>query len=119
MEEFHPQVKHVAGKDNDAADALSRLDMIEDPRNTLDWGPINRSLTYKEEKNEQINLLFPVAADRDMAHQFPLSLDLIRLYQDWDPTLINKLNTRGHTLTTKVIEGFNLLHKPTQKGVVG
>ena len=27
MEEFHPTVLHVAGKDNDAADTLSRLDI--------------------------------------------------------------------------------------------
>ena len=27
MEEFYPTVIHVAGKDNDAADALSRLDI--------------------------------------------------------------------------------------------
>ena len=28
MEEFHQTVLHVAGKDNDAADALSRLDLM-------------------------------------------------------------------------------------------
>ena len=29
LEEFAPLFKHVAGIDNDAADALSRLEMIE------------------------------------------------------------------------------------------
>ena len=36
MEEFHPVVKHVAGKDNDAADALSRLDITDDPADTVE-----------------------------------------------------------------------------------
>ena len=28
LEEFHPQFKHVAGVDNDATDAIIRLDMV-------------------------------------------------------------------------------------------
>ena len=35
--------------------------------------------------------------------------DLIKFYQDQDPALEKELNTRGHSLTTKVIEGSNLL----------
>jgi hypothetical protein len=31
LEEFIPTIKHIAGKDNDAADALSRLEMEEKP----------------------------------------------------------------------------------------
>ena len=35
LEEFHPQFKHVAGVDNDAADALSRLDMVYKASDTV------------------------------------------------------------------------------------
>ena len=42
--------------------------------------------------------------------------DLIKFYQDQDQTLEDELNTRGHTLTTKVIEGSNLIHRETRKG---
>ena len=66
---------------------------------------------------EQTNLLFPNnAEERELNHQFPLAPDLIKLYQDQDPSLQEELNTRGHSLTAKVIEGLNLLHRATQKG---
>ena len=34
-------------------------------------------------------------------------------------SLQEELNTRGHTLTTKVVEGSNLLHRATRKGPSG
>jgi hypothetical protein len=37
LEEFNPTIKHVAGKDNDAADALSRLEMKEKPYDIITW----------------------------------------------------------------------------------
>jgi hypothetical protein len=42
LEEFKPTIKHVAGKDNDAADALSRLDMKEKPYDTITWEKQNK-----------------------------------------------------------------------------
>ena len=38
LEEFHPQFKHMAGVDNDAANALSRLEMVYKASETVDWG---------------------------------------------------------------------------------
>ena len=35
LEEFHPQFKHVAGVDNNAADALSRLDIVYKASDTV------------------------------------------------------------------------------------
>ena len=55
MEEFHPTVVHVADKDNDAADALSRLDIDNNGYDHMNWGPINQPLTYSDELNERIN----------------------------------------------------------------
>ena len=116
MEEFHPTVVHVAGKDNDAADALSRLDINDNGYNDMDWGPVNQPLTYSDELDERINLLFPANENRELDHQFPLAPDLIKFYQDQDPKLQEELRTRGHSLTTKVIEGSNLLQRATRLG---
>ena len=49
LEEFAPIFKHVAGIDNDAADALSRLDMIIDKRDTINWEPKLKPLSYKRD----------------------------------------------------------------------
>jgi hypothetical protein len=115
MEEFHPQVVHVAGKDNDAADALSRLDMDSNDTDELEWGPVTRPLTYNDEVTERTNLLFPMASENELNYAFPLAPDLIKFYQDKDVTLQKELRTRGHKLTAKVIEGSNLLHRPDRK----
>ena len=45
LEEFHSQFKHVAGVNNDAADALSRLDMVYKASDTVDWGHPNQRMT--------------------------------------------------------------------------
>jgi hypothetical protein len=43
-EEFNPTIKHVAaGKNNDAADALSRLEMKEKPYDTIKWEKQNKA----------------------------------------------------------------------------
>ena len=110
MEEFNPTVKHVAGKDNDAADALSRLDMTDEPMETLQWEQTNPPLTYAREIEERIHLLFPVAAERALNSKFPLSPDLIHHYQQKDASIKERL-LKSHKLTMKVVEGTNLLHE--------
>ena len=50
LEEFHQQFKHVVSFDNDAADALSRLDMVYKASDTVDWGHPNRRMTYVRNK---------------------------------------------------------------------
>ena len=37
LEEFHPKVLHVAGKENDAADTQSRLDTADNSNDELEW----------------------------------------------------------------------------------
>lgn len=91
MEEFHPTVKHVAGKENDAADALSRLDITGYPSDVIQWGTPNPPLTYNNEVNEQLNLLFPVAAEQAINTKFPLSPDLIHYYQKQDKDLQHRI----------------------------
>ena len=46
LEEFHPQFKHVAGIDNDAADALSQLDLIDKSSDRINWEPKLPKLKY-------------------------------------------------------------------------
>lgn len=117
MEECHPTVVHVAGTKNDAADGLSRLDINDNKGyDEMAWGPLNCPLTYSDEIIKQTNLLFPINEERELNHRFPLAPYLIKFYHDQDLTLQEELNTQGHTLTTKVIEGSNLLHQATQKG---
>ena len=50
LEEFLPQFKHVTGVDNNAADSLSRLDMVYKASDTVDWGHPNRRMTYVRNK---------------------------------------------------------------------
>jgi hypothetical protein len=55
LEEFDPTIKHVAGRDNDAADALSRLDMNkEKPYDTITWEKQNKPLHYKNDKHLKV-----------------------------------------------------------------
>ena len=85
MEEFRLQGVHVAGKNNNAADALSQLDINENGYDDMSWGPINRPLTYKDEITEKITVFFPIVLERELNYNFPLSPGLIKFYQDQDP----------------------------------
>lgn len=108
---IYPTVLHVAGKDNDATDAMYCLDISEDPYNVIEWGPADHPLTYANEVEERLRLLFPVASEQALNSKFPLSPDLIDHYQKKDISITNRLSKRGHNLTTKVIEGSNLIHE--------
>ena len=46
LEEYHPKVVHIKGVDNDAADALSRLDLIEKADDLRVWGVKQKRLDY-------------------------------------------------------------------------
>ena len=52
LEEYNLRVLHVAGKDNGAADALSRLGMTDNNYNGLVWEQSNPPLTYSDEIKE-------------------------------------------------------------------
>ena len=55
LEEFNPRIKHVAGKDNDAADALSQLEMKEKPLfDTITWEKQNKPLHYENDKQIKV-----------------------------------------------------------------
>jgi hypothetical protein len=54
LEEFNPTIKHVAGKDNDAADAMSRLDMKEKPNDTITWEKQKKTSHYVNDKQLKV-----------------------------------------------------------------
>ena len=57
LEEFHPKFVHVAGKDNDAADALSRLDITPKRFDEITWEkekPRMRCVTDKATAKEMV-----------------------------------------------------------------
>jgi len=111
LEEFNPIVKHVAGEKNDAADALSRLDMSDKPYDVQEWDTPNPPLTYADEMNERINLLFPMASERELKDDaFPLAPDLIQYYQEKDSQLQEE-SKQGKHFTLKEIEGVELIHE--------
>ena len=100
----------MAGKENDAADALSRLKMKENSINELEWEDQLTPLTYQDEVQERINLMFPLRTEqeREPDSAFPLAPDLIRYYQQRDPELKSKLKSK-ESFTVKEIEGEVLI----------
>ena len=46
LEEYNPKVVHIAGIDNDAADALSRLDILDKANDARVWGEKTKRLEY-------------------------------------------------------------------------
>ena len=60
LEEFHPKVLHMAGKEDDTVDALSRLGMPDNLLNDkLKWEIPLPPLTYQDEVRERIQLYRP------------------------------------------------------------
>ena len=46
LEEYNPKVVHIKGVDNDAADALSRLDLTDKADDARVWGEKSKRLEY-------------------------------------------------------------------------
>ena len=57
VEEYHLTFVNVKGKENDAADALSRLDMLPTKTDEIDWEPPHKRMTYNDNLCVLINSL--------------------------------------------------------------
>ena len=58
LEEFHPIVKNVTGKDNDAADTLSRLDTSDnDGFDEMEWGSNNTSDVCRQSEGKNPDVI--------------------------------------------------------------
>ena len=103
LEEYNPKVVHVAGPNNEAADALSRLDMDDNDYDEIEWNQPNPPLSYSDEIQQRIQLLYPMASEQTMdpTTGFPLAPDLIRHYQQKDKQL---------RLTARTNPRFTLKH---------
>ena len=74
---------------------------------TLSDEVVREGLYFAHTQSERTNLLFPINAERELNHQFSLAPDLIKFYQDQDPSIQEDVNTREHTLTTRIPSFFS------------
>ena len=137
LEEWYPTIKHVAGVDNDSADALSRLDIDNKDNDTINWGKSFPKLKYSDRKMKEAaqnicmqmcnvmsqcdfecdefddEYLYPMAAEKEFADsEFPLDVRTMKEHQDND-TNIQKQSKRTDTdqFTSKEVEGVFLIHE--------
>jgi hypothetical protein len=80
LEEFNPTTKHVAGKDNDAADALSRLEMKEKPYDVITWENQNKPLQYVNDKQIKVmcNVMSQLELESNVDDEYMYSLAVER-----------------------------------------
>ena len=132
LEEFHPQIKHVAGIDNDAADALSRVDMKVKLFDSVEWEKPSPRMKYSDETTpaelckvmSELNFepdgfdeqLYPMAAEKQLADsEFPLDVATMREHQLKDKELIDMVDNhikkfKESRYTYKVVEDVELIH---------
>jgi hypothetical protein len=131
LEEFNPTIKHVAGKDNDAADALSRLEMKEKPYDTITWKKQNKPLHYENDKQIKVmcnvmshlgfdsnvddEYMYPMTVEKELADkQYPSDVSLFKTNQNLDTKLQTKVKANqkwdNDRFTIKEVEGVELIH---------
>ncbi len=138
LEEFHPRVKHVAGVDNAAADALSRLNMCPKQDDVIDWEPKSKPLRYeRDEANKHlvrnfISMTFEEIFENEESREttfadvtarideeyldmeFALDVRMFKTHQRNDSTLQQRIrksnNNETSSYTYKEVEGEELIH---------
>ena len=138
LEEYHPKVMHIKGIDNDAADALSRLDMSDKENDLITWEIKNKRLEYINPKQMNMCLFMSESNFEDdgfnqdilskddnyvmsskKQSSFPLDLLSMKEEQLKDDKITsiiskhikNNKNKDDTLYTYKVVEGVNLIHK--------
>jgi len=95
LEEYGPNIKHISGKDNIVADAISRMPMA----NTND---IEESSTVEIRRRE--NELFTIAnEDETNENGFPLDLSSVQKIQQIE---LNKRNSKLKALIQEELSGY-------------
>ena len=136
LEEWHPTIKHVAGVDNDGADALSRLDIDKKDFDTINWEKSFPKLSYSDRKMKEAEqnvcmqmcnmmsqcefecdefddeYLYPMAAEKELADsEFPLDVRTMKQHQDKDASMLKLMEkTDTDRYTVKEVEGVFLCH---------
>ena len=110
LEEYHPKVVHISGVDNDAVDALSRLDIMEKANDARVWG---------EKDCFDDDDMMTIAEVEDPS--YPFDLKSMREAQLNDENLIrivkNCLSGNGKNdtvYTYNTVEDAKLIHKNNQ-----
>ena len=112
LKECHPTIKHVTGVDNDGADALSWLDILDKLRDCINWKKSFLKLSYTDRKmkeaDQNVNMvmftmmsqcdfecdnfddeyLYSMAAEQKFADShFPLCVCTMKQHQDEDASI--------------------------------
>ena len=132
LEEYSPKVVHIAGIDNDAADALSRLDITDKANDARVWGEKSKRLEYINVHMMNICMFLLESEFEDDGldddavmtmkevdkSSYPLDLKSMRTAQLEDENLIrivrNHLSGSGinnTVYTYKAVEDVELIHK--------
>ena len=135
LEKYHQKVVHISGVDNDATDALSRLDITNKANDAKVWGEKSKQLEYInvhmmdicmflseaefEKDGFDDDAVMTIAEVEDPS--YPLDLKSIREVQLIDEDLIrvvkNHLSGNGKNNTVyayKTVEDVELIHKNNQ-----
>lgn len=117
LEEFSPQVKHVKGEDNDAADALSRLEMSEDEYDTINNHDYNQPLEYCDVMEKFMMLRIDkeesftsVSHAEFLDSAFPLKPLMLATEQTRDEELQEDFQNNIDEYTVKTVQGSELIH---------
>ena len=94
LEEYHPKVVHIKGVDNDAADALSRLDLIEKADNLRVWGVKTKQLEYVNIKMMNICMFLSIASPHKDPYKVIRHNNTGSILIEKSPTNIKNINVR-------------------------
>ena len=135
LEECNPKVVHIKGVDNDAADALSRLDLTDKADNARVWGEKSKRLEYInvhmmnicmflfesefEEDGFDDDAVMTLAEVEDPSYALDLKLMQEAQLNDKDLIRIVKNHLSGSgkndtVYTYKTVENVELIHKNNQ-----
>ena len=112
LREWHPTIEHVARVDNDGADVLSRLDILDKLGDQINWEESFPKLSYSDRKMKEADqnvymvmctiisqcefkcddfdneYLYPIAAEQEFADShFPLCVRMMKQHQDKDASI--------------------------------
>ena len=133
MKEYRPKVVHIAGADNDASDALSRLDLTDKADDLRVWEQKQKQLEYIdvqmmnlcmfmsesifEEDGFDLNSNILMALSDSVKSSYALDLQSMRTAQLKNETLMKMVENHivisgaRSVYTYKSVEGIELIHK--------
>ena len=107
LEDFHPQVKHIAGQKNLLADALSQLEMKHKSHDIIDWEPPQERLQYSDNNPNHKMVMWLNSIDYKPRLQQQMTLSIYRGNSKNRRILASQSSTHamGSTKQQKVSQG--------------